>query len=114
MRWNSSNLIPTMRSLFRISLVRRRPQPVPTIDSIRQAMLNALGASGADRYPVIQLRVSHAHDIQDLWYLRGDIMGVLAGLEGEVSARRKLNEITAMFRGLMPPGMNSRPSPLSA
>ena len=114
MRWTSSNLITGMQSLLGSLSARSSPQSELTIESIREAMLKALGVSGASHYPVIQLRVSYANDIQDLWYLRGDIMAAVAALEGEGSARTKLNEISEMFRGLLPRGMNSRPSPLGA
>ncbi len=85
-----------------------------SIDAIRQAMLEALGALGASAYPVVQLRVSYANEIQDLWYLRGDVMAVLAALEGEATARSKLSHISDMFKGLLPRSMSSRPSPLSS
>ena len=41
-------------------------------------------------------------------------MSVLAALEGEAIARSKLDHISDMFKGLLPRGMSSRPSPLSS
>lgn len=114
MRWNSSNFMTGMQSLIGGLSSRHTQQAESSLDSIRQAMLEAMGAMGASRYPVVQLRVSYANDIQDLWYLRGDVMAVLAAIEGEGSARSKLSVISEMFRGLLPRGMNSRPSPLGA
>ncbi len=113
MRWKSSNLMTGMQSLFGSLSSRSAPVQESSIDSIREAMLEALEASGASRYPVIELRVRYASDILDLWYLRGDMMAALAALEGEVSARNKLEPISEMFRGHLPSSMNSRPSPLS-
>ena len=75
-------------------------------------MLDAMGASGASGYPLVRLRLSYANEIQDLWYLREDLMSVIAAIEGESVARSKLTQISQMFRGLMPRGMSTRPSRL--
>jgi hypothetical protein len=39
-------------------------------------------------------------------------MAALAAMHGEMAAREKIASITAQFRGLLPSGLNSRPSPL--
>lgn len=83
-----------------------------SLDSVREAMLDAMGASGASGYPLVRLRLSYANEIQDLWYLREDLMSVIAAIEGESVARSKLTQISQMFRGLMPRGMSTRPSRL--
>ena len=83
-----------------------------SITEIREAMLSALGERGAQAYPVIQLRVTYAGDVQDLWYLRGDVMAAVADLDGELEARRALTSISTMFSGLLPRGLTSRLSPL--
>lgn len=75
-------------------------------------MLDAMGASGTSGYPLVRLRLSYANEIQDLWYLREDLMSVIAAIEGESVARSKLAQISPMFRGLMPRGMSARPSHL--
>ncbi|MGE4243029.1 hypothetical protein [Ramlibacter sp.] len=80
-------------------------------EDIREAMLRLLGNHGS-QYPQIMRRVRYAADIQALWYLRGDLMGVLASLHGESKAREKMQSVTHMFQGLLPGGMTSRPSPL--
>ena len=101
-----------MQSLFNSLSTQDSVRTESSLDSIRQAMLDALGALGASSYPVVQLRLSYANEIQDLWYLRGDLMAVLAAIEGEANARNKLATISDMFKGLLPRGMSSRPSPL--
>ena len=113
MRWNSSKLISGMQNLFGSFAGQTSVRSESALDDIRHAMLDALGALGASSYPVVQLRVSYANEIQDLWYLRGDLMAVLAAIEGESVARSKLDHISEMFKGLLPQGMNSRFSPLS-
>ena len=71
-----------------------------------------MGESGPKRFPQITRRIRYANDIQALWYLRGDLMGVLATLHGEMAARQKVASLTAQFQGLLPNGLNSRASPL--
>ncbi len=48
-----------------------------------------------------------------LWYLRGDVMALLAGRFGETGARERLEPVTDMFRAMLPQGLRSRPSPLN-
>jgi hypothetical protein len=75
-------------------------------------MLAALGEAGSKHFPQITRRIRYANDVQALWYLRGDLMAALAAMHGEMAAREKVAGVTDMFRGLLPSGLNSRPSPL--
>lgn len=81
-------------------------------EDIRESMLAVLGDAGPKHFPQITRRIRYANDIQALWYLRGDLMGALAAVHGEMEARRKVASVTEMFRGLLPNGLSSRPSPL--
>ena len=81
-------------------------------EDIRESMLDVLGDTGPKHFPQVTRRIRYANDIQALWYLRGELMGVLASMHGEARAREKLASITAQFQGLLPNGLNSRPSPL--
>lgn len=79
------------------------------IETIRKAMLDNL----ADIPPNIRLtkvhsRVRFAPDIQALWYLRGDIMTLLAEARGEAHATERLTRITVLFQGLLPAAQQSR------
>jgi hypothetical protein len=85
----------------------------PRVEDIRQAMLEYLGESGALAFPVLERRITFEADAQGLWYLRGDLLEALAATQGEASARKEIEELTVMFQGLLPPGLSSRPSPLS-
>ena len=40
------------------------------------------------------------------------VMAALAAIHGEGTARDQVAKVTAMFQGLLPNGLNSRPSPL--
>lgn len=82
------------------------------MEDIRESMLLVLGDAGPKHFPQLTRRVRYANDIQALWYLRGDLMGALAAVHGEAAARQKIASITAMFQGLLPGGLSSRPSPL--
>ena len=101
-----------MQSLFNSFSSQDPVRAESSLESIRLAMLDALGSLGSSSYPVVQLRVTYANEIQDLWYLRGDVMAVLAAIEGEAIARNKVDQLSEMFKGLLPRGMSSRPSPL--
>lgn len=112
MRW----LKPSLRS----SIYGLLGNPAPPSDSmmessteeIREAMLHVLGEAGQKHYPNVARRLRYANDVQALWYLRGDLMGALAALHSESVAREKIATITGQFHGLLPSGLNSRPSPL--
>jgi hypothetical protein len=99
------------------ALLGSSPEPSDSImqdgtEDIRESMLAALGDSGSKQFPQVIRRIRYADDIQALWYLRGDLMASLASLYGEVAARQRVASITDQFRGLLPRGQMSRPSPL--
>jgi hypothetical protein len=60
----------------------------------------------------VELKVVRANDLQELWYLRGDLMAAIAAVHGEAIARRNLIQISDMFKGFLPKALTSRPSPL--
>ena len=84
------------------------------IEDIRSAMLELMSAVEEARFPQVMRRVRYAGDVQGLWFLRGDLMAALASSHGEVAAREKLETLSEMFEDLLPGGLRSRPSPLSA
>jgi len=114
MRWNLSQMVSPVQDIFaKHANLSHGEKRGSTMDEIRKAMLEALGEPGAKANPIVQIRLTCASDIQDLWYLRGDVMGVLADFDGEAIAKSKIAQISAMFQGLLPPGLHSRPSPLA-
>lgn len=70
-----------MRSLFAGSSSNDSILIGCSLDSVREAMLDAMGASGTSGYPLVRLRLSYANEIQDLWYLREDLMSVIAAIK---------------------------------
>ncbi|HZY18622.1 MAG TPA: hypothetical protein VFE82_09075 [Ramlibacter sp.] len=83
-----------------------------SLEDIREKMLDLLGDFGPAKFPHVTRRIRYAGDLQGLWYLRGDLMAALAAMHGEAVARERIQAITKMFRGLLPGGLASRPSPL--
>jgi hypothetical protein len=81
------------------------------IEDIREAMLSAMGP-GAAIHTKLARRIRYAGDVMTLWYLRGELMGMLAGAHGEFEAHRQITRITHMFKGVMPKGLNPGASPL--
>ena len=82
------------------------------LEDIREAMLDLVGPHGIQRFPQVTRRIRYAGDLQGLWYLRGDLMAVLAAMHGESVARERIEALTELFQGLLPGGLASRPSPL--
>jgi hypothetical protein len=79
------------------------------IEKIRASMLTALdnGGSSGDRQHRMERRIHHAEDAQGLWALRGDLMAVLASVQGEARAVEKLQQLTSLFRDVLPQGLAS-------
>lgn len=84
------------------------------VEDIRDSMLACITAADNDRFPHVRRRIRHASDVQALWFLRGDLMAVLASRRGESVARERLEAISEMFENLLPQGLRSRPSPLNS
>lgn len=83
-------------------------------EDIRLFILTELGDFAEEHYPKIVRNVKYAQDAQGLWYARGEVMAVLANMHGETIAREKVERISDKFKGLLPRGLSSRPSSLTA
>ena len=118
MRWLRPRLRNSIRNSINAILTLGHsvsgPASLPEhgIEDIRESML-ALVEDDGDR-PHVKRRIRYSLDVQALWYLRGDLMSILAGQHGEVAARAKLTAINEMFENLLPQGLRSRPSPLNS
>lgn len=112
MSWIPSTLVTGLQNLFIGSNSAQVARTETALEDIREAMLNGLGVSSAVTASKLELRVTYAADLQDLWYLRGDVMAAIAAVDGEALARQKLDQISEMFKGLLPRSLTSRPSPL--
>jgi hypothetical protein len=111
-RWAATYLISGLQGLMGQRSSGRPSRMQASIRDIRNAMLECLAQNGIDAKSVIHMRIAYANDIQDLWYLRGDVMAVIAANEGEVAAKKKLSQISERFTGLLPRALTARNSPL--
>jgi hypothetical protein len=115
MRWFKPNLRSSIHAIFSASHSHDSSQAVVDdvgMEDIRDAMLVLLGRAEGDRATHVKRRIRYAGDVQALWFLRGDLMAVLAGAHGETAARQMLVGVSSMFDNLLPQGLRSRPSPL--
>ena len=111
MSWKRSKIASSLMSLFAESA----PDPVPNerLQDIRQSMLDCLTLlNHSTQTSHTVARVIRAPDLQALWYLRADVMTLLASLVGEAQASAQLRPITNMFVGLLPAAQKARPSRL--
>lgn len=113
MRWLKPNLRSSIYGLL--------GNPTPTdsrlesgTEDVRETMLTLLGPAGPKQFPAVVRRIRYANDIQALWYLRGDLMAALAALHGERKASEQIASVSQMFKGLLPPSLNTRSSRLVA
>jgi hypothetical protein len=83
------------------------------VEAIRDHMLHLLqNADRAKRHRDLRQRLYCAPEATALWYLRAELMQVLCACEGERTARQRLLVLSRLFRGTLPDGLRSRPSPL--
>jgi hypothetical protein len=83
------------------------------MDRFRKAMLELLEGEMGEHAARLNLRIRCAASLQSLWFMRSDMMAVLAASHGEVEARHRLELISETVRDSLPSGLRSRPSPLS-
>jgi hypothetical protein len=116
MRWFKPNLRGSIHAIFSLGQPRAPSESVLeiSIEDIRISMLEAIGTTDDAQHRQIRRRIRYAIDVMALWYLRGDLMAVLASKYGEAEARLKLSAITDMFEDVLPEGLRSRPSPLNS
>ena len=84
------------------------------LEDIRHAMLESLSAipAGTPGLEKTWGAIARAGAAQTLWYLRSDLMAILADQRGEIDAGKALDHITQMFRGMVPAALlstNRRP-----
>ena len=115
MRWfNTKDLRSSIYAMFSVSTARPRPaDDGSTLENIRQMMLTLAESEGSERGAALVRRIRYAMELQALWFMRGELMALLARSRGEVAARRSVEELSAHFESLLPSGLRSRPSPLS-
>ena len=113
MSWKSSKFASSLMSLFGDNSTTE-PSRETRMQEIRQAMLDCIEGIDEESYEGARVlaQVLYAVDIQALWYIRPDVMTLVAGLKGEAKAHAHLANISAMFAGLLPAAQTTRPNRL--
>ena len=91
-----------------------KPAGTLRIDDVREMMLSSIDTMEAGSSTRVAHRIRHAVDWEALWFLRGDLMLLLASSHGEYAALEKLDAISSVFEHLLPEGLRSRPSLLKS
>ena len=112
MSWIPSSFKSSMAALLSGS-GQDESQSAYQVDDIRQSMLNALDQDAWGTYSYLEHRILFGSTLMDLWFLRSDLMHAISNVRGESVASKIIRDISAMFEGLLPKGLSSRPSPLS-
>ena len=115
MRWFKPNLRSSIYAIFwhgTPAPQRDTEAAVIDIEVVRQEMVGLIDGNEVERAVNLRRRITYSADIQGLWFLRGELMAVLANQHGETIARELIAEVSQLFDGLVPEGLRSRPSPL--
>jgi hypothetical protein len=110
MRWTPANLLGNVNHFLGGSSREEGASITERTEEIRLAMLACLGDSGCVAFPMTERKVRFAKDVQDLWYLRADVMAALSAMQGERVARQKVEGFSPKFRGLLPRSLSTRSS----
>ncbi|MDD0810072.1 hypothetical protein PSQ20_06970 [Curvibacter sp. RS43] len=105
MNWFRSAVRSGFQALRPGSSAASQPKREARLEALRQAMLSCLGQPTDNLAAQVQQRIRFSADPDSLWYLRGDLLHVLAAQQGEVLARRQLSQLTPLFDGLLPRAM---------
>jgi hypothetical protein len=102
MSWKASRISTSLLGILWDS--SRASETLNQVEHIREEMLDCMDPflAGKVLRPAVWAKVQYASDIQSLWFLRCDVMQMLADHCGEYLAAQKLDELTALFRGHIP------------
>ena len=82
------------------------------MERFRELMLGLIESDSSEKAAMLNLRIRCAATLQSLWFMRSEMMAMLAVKHGELEARRRLERISECVRDVLPSGLRSRPSPL--
>lgn len=104
------SFLPHIKSSYMALLGKAEITPdllVARTEAIRKLMLAEIDATGEINFSGVVRRVRYAPDVQGLWYVRSELMGVLSSVHGETIAQAKIASISARFKGLIPESLTS-------
>ena len=115
MAWfKKSTLISSLQALFAVSTAK--PPAVEEqediVEEIRSRMAAMASVDPSEAGRALVRRIRYAGDIHALWFIRSELMALLAHTHGEAVARERLDRLGELFGRLLPEGLRSRPSPL--
>jgi hypothetical protein len=117
MRWfKTRDLRSSIYAMLHVSTAapRSSPDDGSALENIRSLMLTLADTEDSERARGLKRRIRYAMDLQALWFMRGELMGLLARTQGEVAARDQVDQLSCHFEDNLPSGLRSRPSPLSS
>ena len=102
MRWAKTSL----RNSF-LGWKANKPvvDPSERMEEMRKAMLQVLEDGMAHTNATLERKILFARNIEELWYVRPELMNAIAAGLGESVARARLAQITEMFE----PGSSGKP-----
>ncbi|MEO8542916.1 MAG: hypothetical protein ABI434_04995 [Burkholderiaceae bacterium] len=83
------------------------------LEVIRMAMLQTLDQSTDRTNSAIERKLLFAHDVNQLWYARPELMNAIAASKGEAAANVCLAEITLLFETRAPDRFKRKGRPAS-
>ena len=104
------SFLPNIKSSYMALLGKAEITPdlvVARTEAIRKLMLAEIGETGENNFIAVARRVRYAPDVQGLWYVRSELMGLLSSVHGETIAQEKIASISARFKGLIPESLTS-------
>lgn len=120
MRWFKPNLRSSIWALFGGGAQASQDeaptdfQPHVTIEDIRKRMLQlASHGNASPQAEQVMRRIRYASDVEALYFIRSELMALLATIHGEEVALDAIDAVSEMFEDLLPEGLRSRPSPLA-
>lgn len=116
MTWLMNMLKESFNSIYQISSpqrLQREESDAAVTEQFRTSMLELTNAMEGDAAVRLGHRIRHARGLESLWFMRSEVMALLARVCGEAEAMHKLETISALVRESLPSGLRSRPSPLN-
>jgi hypothetical protein len=116
MRWFKPKLRNSLYAIFSMGSPgdHQATQVIFSMEDIRETMLELATIETDPRSPSVVRRIRYASDLEALWFIRGELMALLARSRGEAAALEQVEALSSMFSDLLPRGLRSRPSPLSS
>jgi hypothetical protein len=117
MNWFRTTLRSSLSALLHVSTVPPAPppaEPLEGVETIRTRMIAMASTVPGERSASLALRVRYAADVQALWFMRSELMAMLARTYGEAVARDRVASLSDLFAEMLPEGLRSRPSPLAS